>query len=612
MVSPATDAQQSPEGEQTPDAQQDRPESERPRDRRRAINLSLLVATLLGVGAWYGADAYFSQAAKQRTADCWAAFDRCLLGASLEPGELPSERLGRIESLTNGKPAANGSAWPGRCLRHAQALDRALSSHSMQARLGSVPSASSIIEQFDDREQRDQKLDALWNMLTNADIPLAQVGITVAAAPEAPTPPKPPKARLTYSELGSIAWADRLSDVLADTDIVSGRVLRLLFPQREPLLCRLTDGRAKSRWANIDCRKPALSIPGDAQLWRFARAEPEATDLFYALTATGKDGFYDAISGHRIWNPRSPFAQASVGKNGTITVLDARHRKRTKKGAKDRSRSADDWQPGPIAYYRLVRLRLGQAPSTHRLDLAATARPLLLWRTLIWSKPDEQGDELYGQPILIADKAVGSVQRVGTVPSGSQHVADCATDGLRAVLLANNTEPPVYTVLFGKKGGFPSPVRVGAIAGRLSFNCHGNHASLTRLDQPLGVSRWMCGTDGCEPASSRPLSLPRSETAPLAVGSLGEQVIVVWVDNASRLWMRQGRIGALHHTESVLLFEAEPSHSSSSESAAIIHSLRLITSDSVAALLIRDDAGRVSALRIDANSKVSPLRPSRL
>ncbi len=547
------------------------------RQPRRQLGVSLLAATLLGVGAWHGAGAVFAAQDRQETANHWANLERCLLGSGLEPGQRPSVRLAALDVAQIEQPTSDAPEhrWPERCLPHARALDQALASAALRDELGPQPSAASIVHERD-RARRGAQLDALWARLRAADLPLAQPESLTAAEPVTRTPSEAaPAPLLRLSAIEPLARLERLADLVVSTDRNRGRALRLLLPSGDgspPRLCRFDPIAGQPLWAHGECRALAASIPPKAVRWRLAHAEPGAVDLVYARTASAEDGFYEPSSGQRIWRPRSEGAQAVVRPSGQTTMVFALPR---------RSAHAE------TDHYRLVRLRPGQTPSHQRLKLAKDAQTLLLSSMLLWWKPTEQADALFAQALIDADPPIGKPQPAGTLPPRSTFLADCASEDVLAVLVASPEPEPRYALVLRERGVVLPPVPVGSLHAQPTLHCNGNEAVLVHRGADGIVVQHRCSSAGCHRSASKPLGALELPQAMVALGALGPKALVVWND-AGSLRMRAAGAESLHEAAEVPLVTADRP----------VAELGLVAQHRVAMLLVRDREGQVRAVHL--------------
>lgn len=122
--------------------------------------ISLVLAGSLGALTWQRSGTWFQDAARQRVADRWSELRHCLLGDGRAPTTRPSRRLHDIELVVDEAHAT----WPARCKPYAHQLDAELSTRSMRALLGSLPSATAIVQQLAGAE-----LDTLHDALEAPD-----------------------------------------------------------------------------------------------------------------------------------------------------------------------------------------------------------------------------------------------------------------------------------------------------------------------------------------------------------------------------------------------------------------------------------------------------------
>jgi len=550
----------------------------------RSLGLSVLAAALLAAGGWVGTGAVVESDSRQLVANRWAELRTCLLGTGLPPGARPSQLLRSIQLSATLQD--NGSQWPRSCVPYAEQLDRALASPTMRTALGVLPQARELLSapQIVDR---GAEIDALFAALEAAQLPLPKNHRAV------PQPPAPAQATLHRSELGLLGTTPNLHSMKVTIDPQSGQVARLLLDQSPPLLCSLNAGPRDQRWARASCRSLASSTGGQDGL-RLARSEPGSADLVYRQDVTGKDGFYDVASGLRVWRPRDARAQAVVRKSGVTTVLYAE----TRGEGIDRH----------VTSRRLVHLRPGRAPSNRRLPIPRNAQTLLLPHGLMWwaHSDSERGAKLFGQRLSDsgpgADQPrrwLGKRELIGRLPTGSRHVADCASGTTQAVLFSTRGSEPRHTLLFREQAMFQKLVDVGVVSGAPALSCHGDTAILLQR-RGNRIARMHCTIDGCRQASTSPL--PGFDDGVAAVAPIGPKLILVWTRPGEPVRLRMGAPDTLHQVADELLFDDEQ-HDGLEPIA-----LRLVSNNGLALLLLSTRNGSTYGVRIPTSGRAAPLQ----
>ncbi len=544
----------------------------------RTLAASVLAAGLLAAGTWYGTGAVVESDARQRVADRWSELRACLLGTGLPPGARPSQLLRAIElsATTSGDEVT----WPAACLPYAHQLDQALAAPAIRQALGTLPPAAPLLS-GGPISDHGAELDALHAALEAAQLPIAR-------SRAVPRPPSPAKASLRGEDLSALGSSVDLRTIEVRFDPHGGKVLRLILPTHPPQICRLNDGPRDQRWRTLACRNLPSSAAGP-RAPRLVPSEPGSADLVYQRDARGKDGFFDAASGLRVWRPRDPQAQAVVRKSGTTTVLYTEHH-------------GDD---GEAASHRLVQLRPGRAPSNRRLSVPRDAELLLLPQGLLsWSGASRSAKyTLYRQTLQEegSDESrpwLGPRQAIGKLPARSRHVADCASGYSQAVLFATGGAEPRYTVLFREQGMFQKLVDVGVLSGAPELSCQGDVATLVRRHDDR-VARIACTADGCQQAVTSPL--PGFSEGLATVAPLGAKLVLVWNRPGEPVRLRIGAPEGIHQARDELLLDDER-HDGLDPT-----SFRLISNGGVALLFIQTRDGDTYALRIAGPGKTEPV-----
>jgi len=545
----------------------------------RTLTASALVAGLLAAGAWYGTGAIVESDARQRVADRWAELRACLLGTGLPPGARPSQLLRAIEL---GATASNDeSTWPEVCVPYANQLDQALAAAAVQRELGVLPRAAPLLS-GGPISDHGAELDALHTALEAAQLPLARGSRAV------PPPPSPVEASLRGSDLSALESSVDLRTIEMRFDPHGGKVLRLILPTDPPQICRFNDEPREQRWRTVACRDLPSSAAGP-RAPRLARSEPGSADLVYQRDARGKDGFFDAASGLRVWRPRDPQAQAVVRKSGMTTVLYTEHR-------------GDD---GEAASHRLVQLRPGRAPSNRRLSVPKGAELLLLPQGLLsWSATSKSArTTLYSQALqedgsYESRRWLGRRQAIGKLRARSRHVADCASGYSQAVLFATGGAEPRHTLLFREQGMFQKLVDVGVLSGAPELSCQGDVATLVRRRDDR-VARIACTIDGCQQAVTSPL--PGFTDGLAAVAPLGAKLVLVWNRPGEPVRLRVGTPDGIHQARDELLLDDER-HGGLDPAA-----FRLVSNGGLVMLFIQARDGDTYVLRITGSGKTEPV-----
>jgi len=527
----------------------------------------MLLITGLAASSWWTAGAYLKKDSRQRVADAWDAVRVCVLGEAVLQGVRPSERRRLITLAIAHTPEQD--QWPNRCLPYARELDRSLEARSMKDELGQLPSAAALVAS--DAETLPD-LDLLHSELELADLPLPQRNATV---PPAPAPATPLLRRHSFSSIGKVV---DLADIDVALDGSDGQVLRLLLPDRAPVVCQFGDGPRAERWKTVACRVVPMATDAGAHL-RLARSEPGAADLIYVHDSSDRDGFYDSATGLRIWRPNYFDAQAVIRANGSTTILYADMR--------------DDLSRERVELFRLLQLTPGKRPRSRRAKVRKDARVLLLPDLLMWWQPNEEAsaDELMFAPLTPkAKRPVGKATRLGDLPRESRRVADCASNDTTALLTVAGIRDRRYALTFIKAGQPLPPLDVGVIEGKLALSCHDGNAYLMR-HQDRRIASWRCTQERCIQAMTN--KLPMEAETLVATAPLSDKLALAWAAPGEPLRLRIAKPEVVHEADDTIIVDDEV-HDGLEPT-----SMRMISADGLAMLLLQDEGRRVYALRLD-------------
>lgn len=518
--------------------------------------------------------------AMQVTADRFAELKACLLGPTKQ-GLRPSQRA-RLIQLGLPEPAAmsdEDAPWPSRCLPYARDVDASLAAASVRERLGPLPSAEGLI---DEGNIFGPELDSMFVAIAALDLPAARDAETVPRAPPSVMTLLDGRALVPFGELST----ER--DVTVDFDARHGRVLRLLARESgATMLCKLNDGPREERWQTASCK--ATSLPPTPEV-RLAKSEPDAADLAYRGEPED-DGFFDVASGLRMWRPRDPSAQALVGADGTTTIFYA-------------SRDGDG-----APEHRLVRLAPGKAPESRRPPFHRRARALLLGEAIVWWQPaqgDDGGrDAVYTTP-LAEPKTLRNATPVGYVPHGSEHLADCTSGYVQALLFGSKggAEHGRLTLLLRERDMFSRVIDVAGVApeDRAHLSCH-QDAAVLAWERDHRVWSLRCSVEGCRRASSQPTAaLARPLHAATAVS---HRIALLHADRGGPLRLRVGRADQLHESADKIVVDDER------HGGLALRGLSLWSSDGLALAMLLAADGKAYLVRIDDEGHATAVRVAR-
>ena len=431
-------------------------------------------------------------------------------------------------------------------------------------------------------------------------------------ASAAPEPALPSKAAPEGPKAEPLAWIDDLDAVQIGPELGPARQVRLLVPSRTegPLLCSIEEPAAEQAVGSASCKPLGARLPKDAAGYRLARYEQGGPELVYARLSSGKDGFFEASSGQRIWRPGYAEAQAVTLERGSVRVLYAVARKDrskvrrraaeqapTSEGAELRSR------PARLDHLQLVRLEPGRAPSNHWLDLPPSATTLLGAQALLWWGAEPDPGRLRARAIPASDEgSLGPEQAIGQVPPSSQAMAELGCGAGHAVLLRSGSHPAEHTLLLLRESEIAAPVALGAWDGSGALGCAGAKVAVVALAPGGALGQWLCGPSGCESLGTGQLTGPALGSRILAAAPLGDKVLTVWVEHQGGLHARVAAVAAFEQAKDVTLLGADAL--GDPEQASV----RLVSGDDAAVVLVRSAAGELRASWVRANAALAVKR----
>ncbi len=553
------------------------------------VALSIGLIAVLSGGAWFVTGRVKARANRQSVADAWESLRVCLLGNGLRTGERPSKRMRAIAFTA---PKAD---WPARCLGHAQQLDEATSTFSARTQFGHLPSSRAALE-MRDFEERGRAVDKLWTSLRGASLPLPRHAVVAASKRgHGAQPARAPISQPALLKRGTLRAMGRTGQLdTAQYRIDDNQRLRLLLADgtlchfhstvREALEGENTSAESVSRWQTATCREAYIPLPKPRTL-TLTEAEAGGVDLIYARRDDGADGLYDAVTGQRIWRPRFTGAQAFVKRSGATNILYARLNK------------ANDVQS-----HRLVQFQLARPPRNHRLRIPTDANARLQSDRLLWwhtqGEGKEKHDVLWSLAIDMQKRRVLPRQPLGQLPSGSLYEAQCKSESGRALLFKTKDQAKRHTLVWLDQVA-ASPIDVGTASGAVSLSCHGTSAMLTQR-AGADVTVWRCDPERCERSLVK--GLPGLAEGRGAVAAVGEQLLLVWSEPKAPLRLRLDKISNMGQARDQILLD-DPSYSPLS--------MRLITADGLALLVIQDVDEQLYAVRIDGAGHALAVVPAR-
>jgi hypothetical protein len=143
------------------------------------------------------------------------------------------------------------------------------------------------------------------------------------------------------------------------------------------------------------------------------------------------------------------------------------------------------------------------------------------------------------------------------------------------------------------------PIDIGTVSGTVSLSCHGANAVLTRR-AGADVTVWRCGREHCERSLVK--GLPGLADGRGVVAAMGEQLLLVWSEPKAPLRLRLDKIGNMGQARDQILLD-DPSDSPLS--------MRLLTANGLALLIMQDVDEQLYAVRIDGTGRALAVGPAR-
>jgi hypothetical protein len=500
----------------------------------------------------------YRQRAERRTAEAFAALNRCMLGA--EPLDEPAHRRLRAVEIAASLEADQDS-WPARCAPYLAELNHGVA--TLLARR-SKPACGNGCCSDDTRcttlsELREElaytaellkrgKSDAF-----DADR-LVALGQRLEFDASSPSwvPAAPAAAKLLDARGMTPLYRGNYLRLL--TDPAGDDSLELLFYEHETRYghCVVDVGGQKAASCRILSGNIPVGLAGEllaaehgAPLRMFAQG-PRDEGWSQAL--------YDVSSGERILDVAQRPAGGFVWRDGSFARIGL-------------DPPMDDW-----ALYR-VRQQHAEPPVSLELPSDVSAGPRLMWDEVVWTVPSGEGRHaIYarragaGAQALGAPLLLGEVDALDSVPSFDV----CRTDDALVLMVAgwrrdvvSGVGGTVGALLFRSASGWSEAVPVRADSPFYGFTCQQRRATiswamgagrssaaerrggpaLSDADaQPVAgsyfVNRLRCTEAGCKHARAR-VALERfSRSSRYVAGDLGDAMVVLWRSRLGDVRMR--------------------------------------------------------------------------
>jgi hypothetical protein len=483
-----------------------------------------------------------------RVATEWAAFERCLIGRALAPGERASVRLRRV--VLAAKPENGPDAWPQRCAKYHKAL---LDEMGPQSSLWDELTTLYAIDQgklWDDMHwfHADHMFDAAKREVVGTPGDVSAVPMPPEAAPLTGLPP----------------IADSL--IGADAELTAGEVVRLSF-DGERRVCRLLAGKDAPVVARCTEWHDAMSRRYASLSEIVPSVDP--TDTLLALQGGTRLAIHSVATGEQAWATDDRYGEDphGVGADGSITVV-----RNGKKGLE------------------LVRGAAAPVALDEPRDVAA-AGIRLIGGAAVWTRT--RGDRLEIFARDIAGEAPGAVVRVGDMPiHNTARLTACVTAAASFLALGDGTG----RWLAARRGATWSLIEAPDATGRMA--CAGTIATFTAAapaSKSVELSHTVC-TESC--TTRRAIVNVTSDKDYVAAVPVGDALMLVW--NALGVRMRVAPVDQLETAADVVLFD------SNGLLGTGVHSVAAFAVGRGAAVLL-ETHGPVVGIAVDENGKPSPL-----
>jgi hypothetical protein len=588
------------------------PENEILEDRKKRSKGLLIGITAVVVLAGGSLFALLRFQEEQNTAAMsrsWSAFSRCVMGPSLDEGEVPSLRFRNVQltamMMTDQERTAAGSdkPWPMSCTPLGHVVQETWKSAGRTEPGGKDlgATAESLAKALREPNARavdlSEMIDATWAQAKKAGIKLINVD-----GPSAPAMVKPLDA-------GKLAKGAPISPTVftlkaAFTDAHPAGVMRLLVEEKNipkvPFLCTFAQKEAK-----VECKSLPSSVAGGHGLRLWGTADDDSAPVVFA-GERGRAGIFRADSGEKIDTMYSygGYAQkdgatAALGfDEETKDLILTRH---PAGGKSARTKIDPDFRVGNYYYstqilWDHVVLRGVTKENERRLFVSRYA----------W-----QGD---AAPSLTD---IGELPEPGLVERGADepaHIQGCKT-AQTMVVRVKGYDNDFMSFLVGGKWSPPMSPKVSD--GILS--CHGTEAVVTRLyppniDKPwtTAIAQSQCTTAGCTvyDVSMEKMLKSQVEFAPrdLKVDAvdLDGKLLVVWAaGERGGVRMRFAKASEFEAAKDTVLFD-DLVKDGQVQKLSTLFGLRLFSRDGYAILLLSTVSG-VYAIRIDAGGLTTPV-----
>lgn len=539
----------------------------------------------------------------------WSAFSRCVMGPSLEEGEVPSIRFRNAQltamTMTEQERMAPGSdkPWPMSCTPLGHIVQETWKSAGRTEPggkdLGAAAEslAKALREPTGRSADLSEMIDATWEQAKKAGIKWTNV-----EGPSAPESAKP----LDASKLAKGAPLSPTVFTLkaAFTDAHPASAMRLLVEEKgitkAPFLCTFAAKDAK-----VECKSLPQSVSGGHGLRLWGTADDDSAPVVFA-GERGRAGIFRADSGDKIDAMYSYGGYAQ--KDGATAALgyddqtkDLILARRPAGGKAGRTKIEPDFRVGNYYYSTQIlwdHLVLRGVTKKNERRLFVTRYP--------W-----QGD---AAPSFTD---IGELPEPGLIEGGADepaHIQGCRTPQAMVVRV-KGYDNDFMSFLVGGKWSPPMSPKVSD--GILS--CHGTEAVVTRLYRASAEKSWsttiaqsQCTTAGCtvyDVAMEKVLKT-QYEFGPrdmkIDAVDLDGKLLVVWAaGERGGVRMRLAKADEIVRAPDRIIYD-DLVKDGQVQKLSTLFDLRLFSRDGFAILLLSTVSG-VYALRIDAGGMATPV-----
>lgn len=578
---------------------------------KRSKNLLIgILAAVVLAGGGLAALIRFQEAQNQAAmAKAWSSFSRCVLGPSLEEGEVPSLRFRQVQltamMMTEQERIVAGSdkPWPMSCSPLGHVVQETWKSSGRTEPggkdLGATAEAlaKALREPNGRSADLSELVDATWAQAKKTDI--KSMNVDGVSAPQIAKP-------LDAARLAKNAPISPTVFTLkaAFTDAHPAGVMRLLVEEKgipkAPFLCNFAAKNPK-----VECKSLPSAVAGGHGLRLWGTADDDSAPVVFA-GERGRAGIFRADSGDKIDAMYSYGAYAQ--KDGATAVLgfdeqskDLILTRRPAGGKTGRTKIDPDFRVGNYYYST-------QILWDHLVLRGVTKKQE---RRLFVSKYSWQGDAV---PTLTD---IGELPEAGLIEGGADepaHIQGCKT-AQSMVVRVKGYDNDFMSFLMGGKWSAPMSPKVSD--GILS--CHGSEAVITRLYPARTEKAWattiaqsQCTTAGCTvfDVSMEKVLKTQFEFAPrdmkIDAVDLNGKLLVVWAaGERGGVRMRLAKPGEFERAADIVLFD-DLVKDGQVQKLSTLFDLRLFSRDGFAILLLSTVSG-VYAIRIDAEGMTTPV-----